>query len=65
MQCVVTGMLKACTGMLDMTFREDELRIRKKRGSLVFNVMRKIALALFKQDDTKTAVWREKRRWQE
>lgn len=41
--------------MFDMTFREDESRIRKKQGPLAFNVMRKIALALFKKDETKTA----------
>lgn len=41
--------------VLDMTFREDESRIRKKQGPLVFNVMRKIAMTLFKQDNTKTA----------
>jgi len=41
--------------MLDMTFREDESRIRKKQGPLVFNIMRKIALALFKKDKTKSA----------
>lgn len=40
---------------LDMTFREDESRIRKGNGALAFNVMRKIALNLFKQDKTKTA----------
>ncbi len=37
-----------------MRFREDESRIRKKQGSLVFNIMRKIAMALFKQDNTKS-----------
>lgn len=41
--------------VLDMTFREDESRIRKAQGPLVFNVMRKIAMALFKQDDRKRA----------
>ena len=41
--------------MLDMNFREDESRIRKKQGPLVFNVMRKIAMALFKRDTTKSA----------
>ncbi len=41
--------------MLDMTFREDESRIRKGRGPLAFNVMRKIAMGLFKQDNTKSA----------
>jgi predicted transposase YbfD/YdcC len=39
--------------VLDMTFREDESRIRKAQGPLVLNVMRKIAMALFKQDETK------------
>jgi len=41
--------------VLDMTFREDESRIRKAQGPLAFNVMRKIAMALFKQDETKKA----------
>ncbi|MCP4991633.1 MAG: ISAs1 family transposase [Colwellia sp.] len=41
--------------MLDMTFREDESRIRKGRGPLAFNIMRKIAMGLFKQDKTKSA----------
>ncbi|TEW55735.1 ISAs1 family transposase [Psychromonas sp. RZ22] len=41
--------------VLDMTFREDESRIRKGCGALAFNVMRKIAMALFKQDGTKSA----------
>lgn len=40
--------------MLDMTFREDESRIRKGRGPLAFNVMRKIAMGLFKQDKSKS-----------
>lgn len=41
--------------VLDMTFREDESRIRKGQGPLVFNVMRKMAMALFKQDTSKSA----------
>jgi predicted transposase YbfD/YdcC len=41
--------------VLDMTFREDESRIRRAQGPLVFNVMRKIAMALFKQDESKRA----------
>ncbi len=41
--------------VLDMTFREDESRIRKKRGPLVFNILRKIAMSLFKKDETKSA----------
>jgi len=38
-----------------MTFREDESRIRKGSSALAFNVMRKIALNLLKQDKTKSA----------
>ena len=48
--------------MLDMNFREDESRISKKQGPLVFNVMRKIAMALFKQDTTKTASMARKKK---
>ena len=48
--------------VLDMTFREDESRIRKGHGALVFNVMRKIAMALFKRDETKTASMKAKRK---
>lgn len=48
--------------VLDMTFREDESRIRKKQGSLVFNMMRKIAMAHFKQDTTKSASMARKKK---
>jgi len=48
--------------VLDMTFREDESRIRKAQGALVFNVMRKIAMALFKQDETKKASMKAKKK---
>jgi predicted transposase YbfD/YdcC len=48
--------------VLDMTFREDESRIRKNRGPLAFNVMRKIAMALFKQDETKSASMARKKK---
>ena len=48
--------------VLDMTVREDESRIRKKQGPLVFNVMRKIAMALFKQDKTKSASMKRKKK---
>jgi predicted transposase YbfD/YdcC len=41
--------------VLVITFREDESRIPKKHGPLVFNVMRKIALALLKLDTLKSA----------
>jgi predicted transposase YbfD/YdcC len=50
--------------VLNMTFREDESRIRKERGPLMFNIMRKIAMALFKQDTTKSASMARKRKWQ-
>ena len=39
--------------LLDVTFREDESRIRRGIGALAFNVLRKIALSLFKQDTSK------------
>lgn len=48
--------------MLDMTLREDGSRIRKKQGPLVFNVMRKIAMALFKRDEKKTASMARKKK---
>ena len=48
--------------VLDMTFREDESRIRKKCGPLIFNIMRKISMALFKQDDTKSASMARKKK---
>ena len=48
--------------MLDMNFREEESRIRKKQGPLVFNVMRKIAMALFKRDTTKSASMARKKK---
>ena len=48
--------------MLDMTFREDESRIRKAQGPLVFNIMRKIAMALFKRDETKSASMARKKK---
>ncbi|MEZ9441349.1 ISAs1 family transposase, partial [Vibrio atlanticus] len=48
--------------MLDMNFREDESRIRKKQGPLAFNVMRKIAMALFKRDKTQSASMARKKK---
>jgi hypothetical protein len=45
-----------------MTFREDESRIRKKQGPLVFNVMRKIAMTLFKQYTTQSASMARKKK---
>lgn len=41
--------------MLDMTFREDESRIRKGHGALAFNILRKIAFNLFREDTTRKA----------
>ena len=62
MPYVAIGKLKVCIE-LDMTFREDESRIRRGNGALAFNVMRKIALNLFKQDKTKNAsIVRKKKR---
>lgn len=40
--------------MLDVTFREDESRIRRSTEALAFNVLRKIALSLFRQDTSKS-----------
>ena len=48
--------------MLDMTFREDESRIRKGRGPLAFNIMRKIAMILLKRDKSKKASISRKRK---
>lgn len=48
--------------VLDMTFREDESRIRRGNGALAFNVMRKIAMALFKQDESKKASMKAKKK---
>jgi hypothetical protein len=39
--------------VLGLVFREDESRIREAQGPLAFNVMRKIEMASFKQDETK------------
>lgn len=48
--------------ILDMTFREDGSRIRKGSGALMFNVLRKIALNLFKRDDSiKASIARKKK----
>jgi hypothetical protein len=49
--------------VLVITFREDESRIPKKHGPLVFNVMRKIALALLKLDTLKSANIAKKMAW--
>jgi|TARA_B110000091_G_scaffold91100_1_gene99676 hypothetical protein len=49
--------------MLDMTFRENGSIIRKKQGPLVFYVMRKIAMTLFKQETAKSASMARKK-WQ-
>jgi predicted transposase YbfD/YdcC len=48
--------------VLDMMFREGESRIRTKQGPLVFNVMRNIAMPLFKQDETKSTSMASKRK---
>jgi hypothetical protein len=51
-------------GIHEMTFREDESRVRKKQTPLVFNVMRKIAMTLFKQYTAKSASIARKIKWQ-
>ncbi len=48
--------------MLDITFREDDSRIHNENEALAFNVMRKIALNLFKQDDTKSTSMAHKKK---
>lgn len=48
--------------VLDVTFREDESRIRRGTGALAFNVLRKIALSLFKQDTSKNISMVRKRK---
>ncbi|WP_376708399.1 hypothetical protein [Shewanella surugensis] len=45
-----------------MMFREDESRIRTGNGALAFNIMRKIALALFKKDTSKSASMTRKKK---
>ncbi len=48
--------------MWEMTFREDKCRIRKGNGALAFNVLRKIALNLFKFDTTKKISMAQKKK---
>ncbi len=47
---------------LDMTFREDESRIRTGTGPMLFNVLRKIAMNLYRQDKTEKASLKQKRK---
>ena len=47
---------------LDMTFREDESRIRKGSGPMIFNVLRKMAMNLYRQDKTIQASLKQKRK---
>ena len=48
--------------VLDVTFREDESRIRRGNGAEVMNAFRKIALNLIKQNTTRTASMKRKRK---
>lgn len=48
--------------ILDVTFREDESRIRRGNGAEVMNALRKITLNLFKQNTTKQASMKQKRK---
>jgi len=47
---------------LDMTFREDESRIRKGSGPMIFNLLRKVAMNLYRQDETVKASLKQKRK---
>lgn len=47
---------------LDMTFREDESRIRKGTGPMIFNILRKMAMNLYRQDETEKASLKQKRK---
>lgn len=48
--------------VLDVTFKEDESRIRRGQGAEVMNAMRKIALNLLKQNTTREASMKRKRK---
>ncbi|MCU7940804.1 MAG: ISAs1 family transposase [gamma proteobacterium symbiont of Bathyaustriella thionipta] len=48
--------------VLDVTFREDESRIRRGNGAEVMNALRKITLNLLKQNTTKQASLKRKRK---
>jgi len=48
--------------VLDVTFREDESRIRRGNGAEVMNALRKITLNLIKQNKTKQASMKRKRK---
>lgn len=50
--------------VLDMTFRDDESRIRKAQGPLVFNVMRKMGWHFSSKMSRNEPVWRPKRKCQ-
>jgi predicted transposase YbfD/YdcC len=47
---------------LDMTFREDESRIRKDHGPENFATLRRAALGLIKQDKSKGSVKKKRKR---
>jgi len=48
--------------VLDVTFREDESRIRRGHGAEVMNALRKIALNLLQQNSTRNASMKRKRK---
>ena len=45
---------------LDMTFREDESRIRRGNGAEVMNALRKLALNIVKQNSSRKASMKQK-----
>ena len=48
--------------MLDVTFREDECRIRKDHGPENFATSRRAAVALIKQDTSKGSIKQKRKR---
>ena len=56
------GKLKVCTECLIWRLEKMNQGYVKKQGPLVFNIMRKIAMALFKKDTTKSASMARKKK---
>jgi hypothetical protein len=48
--------------MRDVTYREDESRIRRGNGAEVMSVLRRLTLNLLKQNTTSTASMKRKRK---
>ena len=52
----------SCHWVLDMTFNEDQCRIRKGHGTENFCLLRRLALSMIKQDSSKESVRRRRKR---